>query len=89
MRGKFSLPTLGQPPHAWASMRPAHCAREVVVQSPDFVSAVSGFNEARALCAGSSPLFHLLDGGVDAASMRPAHCAREVEAFVFRHEGVF
>ena len=36
-----------------ASMRPAHCAREVDNQARVSVQLSPGFNEARALCAGS------------------------------------
>ena len=44
-----------------------------IVGGPD-----GGFNEARALCAGSSLPLDPLDV-VAHASMRPAHCAREVK----------
>ena len=36
-----------------ASMRPAHCAREVLWGPVETFRVPAGFNEARALCAGS------------------------------------
>ena len=40
--------------HRVASMRPAHCAREVAPRQGAAPTGRLGFNEARALCAGSS-----------------------------------
>ena len=69
---------LGHPSQSiFASMRPAHCAREVLSFCLRYPSTITCFNEARALCAGSS-VFEAVKRLVPLASMRPAHCAREV-----------
>ena len=59
------------------SMRPAHCAREVLAARRAPQTPQGYFNEARALCAGSWSHDHRA-GRHDGTSMRPAHCAREV-----------
>ena len=53
MRGKFGPIDHGGRGARRASMRPAHCAREVDDNLPEMLQAILRFNEARALCAGS------------------------------------
>ena len=64
-----------------ASMRPAHCAREV---GPDILPAflAVGASMRPAHCAREVRLRDLKTAPATTASMRPAHCAREVAARV-------
>ena len=55
MRGKLKHLSSGMKVSFEASMRPAHCAREVPFASIFRMLSIACFNEARALCAGSSP----------------------------------
>ena len=80
MRGKFRLGAEAGAAATAASMRPAHCAREVSVQAPRWRPLHLGFNEARALCAGSFSVDEVDADPLTYASMRPAHCAREVSS---------
>ena len=57
-------------------MRPAHCAREATAMLAFHSNLPFGFNEARALCAGSERP-EVVPRRLVGASMRPAHCARE------------
>ena len=77
MRGKLPCAHSSTLWRAAPSMRPAHYAREVVRAAGLVRRLEDPFNEARALCAGSS---NVLAGvaGHDGPSMRPAHYAREV-----------
>ena len=78
MRGKFAYYWDIFGPYGYASMRPAHYAREVSFRmTPSFWTSFS-FNEARALCAGSCRNTLLQQAANRVASMRPAHYAREV-----------
>ena len=63
---------------AGASMRPPHCAGEILRGSPETARPCAGFNEAPALRGGNR--HEAFDSAIAswAASMRPPHCAGEI-----------
>ena len=60
---------------AFASMRPAHYAREVVQMQTSIRALMDGFNEARALCAGSQVYVGVGSGGGNRFNEARALCA--------------
>ena len=56
-------------------MRPAHCAREVLYHLKRDFGGAGTFNEARALCAGSSPVTSISPGSRQAFNEARALCA--------------